>query len=190
MNSVIPATFSFRFALPLQRVDALPRKGKQLLKLTDDCRLFWPGSDLKEDSSPLKLSAAWNSKGFGIAAEVSGKQHPAVSNIDRPDETDSLATPRRSIERTGFAITSACCPTAEVTTASNRSSGNFPSPAQLKTHRSFNLTRSRFGQNAQPMATRSKHGCQPNASTVLTRPSHRNSPSMQCCETQNWAIIA
>lgn len=90
MNSVIPATFSFRFALPLQRIDALPRKGKQLLKLTDDCRLFWPGSDLNAGKQPLKLSAAWNPKGLAIAAEVSGKQHPAVSNIDRPDETDAL----------------------------------------------------------------------------------------------------
>lgn len=90
MNSVIPATFSFRFALPLQRVDALPRKGKRLLKLTDDCRLFWPGSDLNEGQQPLKLSAAWNPKGIGIAAEVIGKQHPAVSDIDRPDETDAV----------------------------------------------------------------------------------------------------
>jgi hypothetical protein len=90
MNSVIPATFSFRFALPLQRVDALPRKGKQLLKLTDDCRLFWPGGDLKEGQQPLKLRAAWNPKGIGITAEVTGKQHPAVSDIDRPDETDAV----------------------------------------------------------------------------------------------------
>jgi len=90
MHSVIPATFSFRFSLPLQRVDALPRKGKQLLKLTDDCRLFWPGSDLHEGLSPLKLSAAWNLKGLAIAAEVTGKQHPAVSNIERPDETDAV----------------------------------------------------------------------------------------------------
>lgn len=90
MNSVIPATFSFRFALPLPRVNALPRKEKQLLKLTDDCRLFWPGGSLHEGSLPLKLSAAWNPKGLGIAAEITGKQHPAVSNIDRPDETDAL----------------------------------------------------------------------------------------------------
>lgn len=90
MNTVIPATFSFRFALPLHRIDALPRKGKQLLKLTDDCRLFWPGSDLSEGASPLKLSAAWNPKGLAIAAAVTGKQHPTVSNIDRPDETDAL----------------------------------------------------------------------------------------------------
>ena len=90
MNSVIPATFSFRFALPLQRVDALPRKGKRLLKLTDDCQLFRPGSDLNEGQQPLKLSAAWNPKGIGITAEVTGKQHPAVSDIDRPDETDAV----------------------------------------------------------------------------------------------------
>lgn len=90
MNSVIPATFCFRFSSGVPRVDALPRKGKQLLKLTDDCRLFWPGSDLNEGPSPLKLSAAWNLKGLAIAAEVTGKQHPAVSNIERPDETDAV----------------------------------------------------------------------------------------------------
>lgn len=90
MNSVIPATFSFRFALPLQRVDALPRKGKQLLKLSDACRLFWPGSDLNEGKTPLKISAAWNPQGIGIALEVSNKKHPAVSNVDHPDETDAV----------------------------------------------------------------------------------------------------
>ncbi|NQV23651.1 MAG: hypothetical protein HQ518_04710 [Rhodopirellula sp.] len=90
MNSVIPATFSFRFALPLQRVDALPLKGKQLLKLDENCRLFWPGSDLSEVEQPLQLSAAWNPQGIAIAAQVSRKQHPAVSDINRPDETDAV----------------------------------------------------------------------------------------------------
>lgn len=90
MSSVIPATFSFRFAMPVQRVDALPRRGKRLLKLSDDCRLFWPGSDLSENSSPLQLSMAWNPKGLAVSVDVSGKQHPAVSNIDRPDDTDAV----------------------------------------------------------------------------------------------------
>ena len=90
MNSVIPATFSFRFALPVPRIDALPRRGKQLLKLPDDCRVFWPGSDLAESKNQLQLSVAWNPKGLAIAATVSGKQHPAVSNIDQPDTTDAL----------------------------------------------------------------------------------------------------
>ena len=90
MNSVIPATFSFRFALPVQRVDGLPRRGKQLLKLAEECQIFWPGSELGESGSPLKLSAAWNANGLAIAAEVSGKQHPAVSNVDRPDATDAV----------------------------------------------------------------------------------------------------
>ena len=90
MNSVIPATFSFRFAMPIQRIDALPRREKQMLKLPDDCRLFWPGSELSESRIPVRLSVAWNPKGLAIAVEVSGKQHPAVSNVDRPDETDGL----------------------------------------------------------------------------------------------------
>ena len=90
MNSVIPATFSFRFAMPVRRIDALPLGGKKLLKLPENCRLLWPGNELSASESPLKLSAAWNPKGLAIAADVSGKRHPAVSDINRAGETDAL----------------------------------------------------------------------------------------------------
>lgn len=90
MNPIIPAPFSFRFAMPVPRIDALPGSGKRLPKLPDDCRIFWPQSDLSESESPLKLWAAWNPGGLAVAAEVRGKQQPAVSDIQQPVETDSL----------------------------------------------------------------------------------------------------
>lgn len=90
MNPVIPAPFSFRFAMPVKRVDKVPRRGKQLLNLPDDCRIFWPGRNAGAGESPVQLSLAWNPKGLAIALKVSDKQHPAVSNIDQPDDTDAF----------------------------------------------------------------------------------------------------
>lgn len=90
MTSVIPAAFTFRFALPAPRVDAIPRRGKRLLKLPNECRLQTPTLDSSESVPPVSLSVAWNENGIGFAIEVSGKQHPAVSNIDRPDDTDGF----------------------------------------------------------------------------------------------------
>jgi hypothetical protein len=90
MSSVIPAAFTFRFAVPAARVDAVPRKGKRLLKLTADCRLLTPQLDSDQTDSPVTVSAAWNGRGIGFAVEVTGKKHPAVSNVDRPDRTDGF----------------------------------------------------------------------------------------------------
>lgn len=92
MNRVIPAAFTFRFALAATRVDAIPRRGKRLLKLTDDCQLLTPrlDADAHQPESPVTVSAAWNDNGIGFSVEVTGKKHPAVSNIDRPDDTDGF----------------------------------------------------------------------------------------------------
>lgn len=90
MSSIIPAPFSFRFAMPAPLIEALPGSGKRLPKLPDDCRIFWPQSDLSELESPLKLRAAWNPEGLAVTAKVRGKQHPAVSDIQQPAETDSV----------------------------------------------------------------------------------------------------
>ena len=90
MKTVIPAAFTFRFALPAARIDAVPRRGKRPLKLSDACRLLTPQLDTDQPESPVGVSAAWNDRGIGFAVEVTGKQHPAVSNIDRPDETDGF----------------------------------------------------------------------------------------------------
>ncbi len=90
MNQIIPPSFAFRFAFPVPLVTEIPRRGKRLLKLGDEHRLFRPGTDFSEEQSPVSVSAAWNENGLGFAVEVHGKQHPPVSNPDRPDETDGF----------------------------------------------------------------------------------------------------
>jgi len=90
MNQIIPPSFAFRFAFPVPRADGIPRRGKRLLKLGDEHRLFRPGADFGVEESPVSVFAAWNDGGLGFAVEVHGKQHPPVSNPDRSDETDSF----------------------------------------------------------------------------------------------------
>jgi len=90
MSTVIPAVFTFRFAVPASRTDAIPRRGKRPLKLTEDCRLLTPQLDADQTDSPVTVAAAWNDRGVGFAVEVTGKKHPAVSNVDRPDQTDGF----------------------------------------------------------------------------------------------------
>lgn len=90
MNQIIPPSFAFRFAFPVPRTDGIPRRGKRLLKLTDEHRLFRPGVDCSTESSPVSVFCGWNAGGLGFAVEVHGKQHPPVSNPDRPDETDAF----------------------------------------------------------------------------------------------------
>ena len=90
MNQIIPPSFAFRFAFPVPHSDAIPRRGKRLLKLSEEHRLLRPGNDLSDESCPVTVSCGWNEKGIGFTVEVHGKQHPPVSNPDRPDETDAF----------------------------------------------------------------------------------------------------
>lgn len=90
MNDVIPPAFSFRFSMPVPCVEAIPRRGKRLLKLDEECRVHWPGGDLSDQAHPVDLRVAWNEVGLGIEVRVSGKQHPPVSNPDLPDATDGF----------------------------------------------------------------------------------------------------
>lgn len=90
MNPIIPVPFSFRFAMPVRRIDSLPGARKRLPRLPDECQMFWPQSDLTESETPLKLRLAWNPGGLAVAADVSGKKHPTVSDVERPDTADSV----------------------------------------------------------------------------------------------------
>lgn len=90
MSDVIPPAFAFRFAFPVPRVEKLPRRGKRLLNLDESCRLTHPGAGLDFKPSNVDVRAGWNDNGIGLSAEISGKEHPPVSNPDRPDETDGI----------------------------------------------------------------------------------------------------
>ncbi len=90
MNQIIPPTFAFRFAFPVSHAAEIPRRGKRLLDLSDEHRLFRPGADFSPHECPISVFCGWNNSGLGFAVEVHGKQHPPVSNPDRPDETDAF----------------------------------------------------------------------------------------------------
>ncbi|MBI1310312.1 hypothetical protein GC176_03315 [bacterium] len=90
MNQIIPPSFAFRFAFPVPRADGIPRRGKRLLDLGEEHRIFRPGADFTAAQAQVDVRCGWNEAGLGFAVEVHGKQHPPVSNPDRPDETDGF----------------------------------------------------------------------------------------------------
>jgi hypothetical protein len=90
MNQIIPPSFAFRFAFPVFYASEIPRRGKPLLELGDQHLLYRPGAEFSPRESPVNVFGGWNRGGLGFAVEVHGKQHPPVSNPDRPDETDGF----------------------------------------------------------------------------------------------------
>lgn len=90
MNQIIPPTFSFRYALPVVCDSRIPRRGRRLLKFTDEHQLLHPQSIMDSTPARVRVFSGWNARGIGFAVEVCGKQHPPVSNPARPDETDGF----------------------------------------------------------------------------------------------------
>lgn len=89
MSSVVPYRLLFRYALPVQRVPSLPRKGRKLLNLPQDCAL----PDLGELEDRLRfgeIRVAWNEHGLGIQAHVTGKSTPLSCDARHPVESDGL----------------------------------------------------------------------------------------------------
>ncbi|MBX3442914.1 MAG: hypothetical protein KF774_10950 [Planctomyces sp.] len=89
MSSVLPAPFLFRFALPVPRVDGLPRRSFPWLKLPASCRLLEP-STLEKSSTFADLRVAWNRDGLGLAVEVTGKKLPVFYDVRDPYRSDGL----------------------------------------------------------------------------------------------------
>jgi len=87
---LIPPVLTFQFALPVPRLDRLPRASGPLLDLPDTCRLLWPGELLDSASAPVELRAAWNPQGLGFSVTVTGRQHPPAFNPQQPDQSDGL----------------------------------------------------------------------------------------------------
>lgn len=89
MNQVVPAALTFRFAFPVCQVPALPKSGKRLLALSEDCRVPWPGEALIGPAAgTLDLRMAWNPRGLGISLDVSGRT-PAAK-FSRVDDSEGL----------------------------------------------------------------------------------------------------
>lgn len=89
MTAVVPHRFLFRYSIPIPRIDALPRKGRKLLKLPTKSELPQFG-DLDESEPFGQIAAAWNKRGLAVSATVQGKKHPPRCDQATPAESDGL----------------------------------------------------------------------------------------------------
>lgn len=89
MTALVPPQFLFRYTFPVRRIDALPRRGKELLKLADDCVL--PSlAELGRGPRFAEVRVAWNDHGLGLSISVDGKQAPPVFDAGRPAQSDAV----------------------------------------------------------------------------------------------------
>ena len=89
MPSVLPHRFLFRFSIPVRRIDRLPRKGRKLLNLAEECEL--PDFGDLDNAPPVgRIAAAWNKRGLAFSATVRGKQHSLSCRAATPAESDGL----------------------------------------------------------------------------------------------------
>lgn len=90
MTSIVPTPFLFRYSLPVHKVKTLPKRAKtSLLGLPESCSL----PNLREVDGANQFAdvrVAWNDKGFGISALVSGRTMPLACDSKRPAESDGL----------------------------------------------------------------------------------------------------
>ncbi len=89
MSSVVPHRFLFRYTFPVRHLQPLPKKGKQILELPEECAL--PDLSELDRAKPFgELRLAWNESGLGISVIVAGKKHPFVCDVAFPEEADGL----------------------------------------------------------------------------------------------------
>ncbi|SFI66695.1 DOMON domain-containing protein [Planctomicrobium piriforme] len=87
--NIIPSAFLFRYTLPVQRVDRLPRAKPPLLKLPESCALPWP-SVLDGGHAFASLAVAWNPEGLGFEINVTGKPGKPFCVPEAISSSDSL----------------------------------------------------------------------------------------------------
>lgn len=89
MSTLLPAEFLFRYTFAVRYVPGLPRRGKKLLGLPDECVL--PSlAGLAGRSEFGEVRVAWNERGMGISVRVEGTSHLPVCDPERLGETDGL----------------------------------------------------------------------------------------------------
>lgn len=89
MTALVPPEFLFRYTFGIRRVERLPRRGRQLLNLPQDCRV----PSLAEVSGRPEygvLSMAWNDNGLGVSVSVRGKSDSVHCDPERPGDNDGL----------------------------------------------------------------------------------------------------
>jgi hypothetical protein len=89
MSSVVPHRFLFRYTFSVRHLQPLPKKGKQLLDLPEEC-IFPDLSELDRAEPFGGIRLAWNESGLGISVTVAGKKHPLVCDVAFPEEADGL----------------------------------------------------------------------------------------------------
>ena len=87
--SVLPHRFLFRYSVPVCHVARLPKTGRQLLDLPQECALpDWGTLDGQESIG--RIHAAWNDAGVGFSVQVGGKKAPLVADPNDPESADGL----------------------------------------------------------------------------------------------------
>lgn len=87
--SLLPAAFQFRYAIPVQRVDKIPRDKAPLIKLPVDTEIPFP-SAMDSATSFARLFAGWNPSGLALSVTVEGKQDWPDCSPDAMHRSDGV----------------------------------------------------------------------------------------------------
>ena len=87
MPTTIPASFLFQYQLTLPRLDEMPRSRGRLLGLQNSSELFIPFR-LNNETTPVRIRAAWNPKGLGLLLQIRGRQHSPAGRWKDPGNSD------------------------------------------------------------------------------------------------------
>lgn len=85
---LLPHAFLFRFAVPLPYLAGRPKRGRW--PVGNDVPAMPMFSSLDEPSQGMVLRCGWNEEGFGVVAEVTGKNEPPSAQADDPAAGDGL----------------------------------------------------------------------------------------------------
>ena len=90
MPPLVPPRFLVRLAHPCKYVKAVPRSGRgELLDLPAACRVeTFAAFDNTADFADVRL--AWNDLGIAVQTTVTGKDQPALGDVNRPRHSDGL----------------------------------------------------------------------------------------------------
>jgi len=87
--SLLPASFLFRYSIPVQRIERIPRAKTPLLNLPKNCQIPFP-SNMDAESQFAELALAWNSKGLAVSVQVTGKSDWADCDPDSAMSADRV----------------------------------------------------------------------------------------------------
>lgn len=89
MSSLLPNSYLFHYEFPINYQARLPKAGKQLLNLSKDFQLPYPGT--LDDRPPFgAIRMAWNKRGLGLSVKVSGKSKPIFSSSKNLEKSDGI----------------------------------------------------------------------------------------------------